>query len=114
MNRPLYCLLLLPLLLFAPGCVEDVWLPDSSGLVGITLDHTLVHYDLAKKTERVIAKHDWLHTDDDAFERPGVSPDSKRVALVRHVSSNRVGASRLGPRWAGSPLRVARGSSPIQ
>ena len=50
MNRPLYCLLLLPLLLFAPGCVEDVWLPDSSGLVGITLDHTLVHYDLAKKT----------------------------------------------------------------
>ena len=87
MKRLLYCLLSAPLCLLAAGCVENVWLPDSSGFVCITRDHTLVHCDLAKKTQRVIMKHDWLHGEEEVFERPAISPDGKRVALVRHVSS---------------------------
>ena len=87
MKRLLYALLLTPLCLLAAGCVENVWLPDSSGFVCLTRDHTLVHYDLAKKTPRVVLKADWLHGEEEVFERPAVSPDGKRVALVRHVSS---------------------------
>jgi hypothetical protein len=87
MKRLLYCLLLAPLCLLAAGCVENVWLPDSSGFVCITREHALVHYDLAKKTQRVVVKLDWLHSEEEVFERPALSPDGKRVALVRHASS---------------------------
>ena len=87
MKRTLFCLLLAPLCFLAAGCVENVWLPDSSGFVCITRDHTLVHYDLAKKTPRTVLEFDWLHGEEEVFERPAVSPDGKRVALVRHVSS---------------------------
>jgi len=89
MKRRLTWLLLASGLLFAPGCEENVWLPDSSGFVFVRRDHCLVHYDLATKTERVIVKHDWLSAGDDSFlmDRPAVSPDGKQVALVRHTSS---------------------------
>jgi hypothetical protein len=89
MKRRLAWLLLASSCLFAPGCEENVWLPDSSGFVFVRRDHCLVHYDLATKTERVIVKHDWLCATDDSFvmDRPAVSPDGKQVALVRHTSS---------------------------
>jgi len=92
MKRRLTWLLLLSGVLFAPGCVENVWLPDSSGFVFIRSDHCLVHFDLATKTERVIARHDWLCTDVDELpgDRPAVSPDGKQVAVVRHMSSSRL------------------------
>src|SRR5262245_61151427 len=73
------------------GCVPDVaWLPDSSGIIYTATDWPgsgpnapkrpngrLVHYDLAKKTPRVVAE-----TGTDTIQ-PALSPDGKRVAVAR-------------------------------
>jgi hypothetical protein len=78
-------------LLAGAGCVPDLaWLPDSSGLVYTTTDWPggnpplpaelngrLMHYDLATKTARVVAR-----TESDTIQ-PALSPDGKRVAVAR-------------------------------
>jgi hypothetical protein len=71
------------------GCFppRTVWLPDSSGFVFSSAgpwDESsdtiarIFHYDLNKKAARVLTDVPWLST-----MMPGVSPDGKRVALVR-------------------------------
>jgi hypothetical protein len=73
--------LVMPLLLLATstGCVPNpvTWLPDSSGFVyvGGKSGHDLLHYDIARQTQRVLlpeTKTCW----------PAVSPDGKRVAVA--------------------------------
>jgi hypothetical protein len=78
-------------LIGSAGCFPTVaWLPDSSGIVYTTTDWPggfpdmpgefhgrLVHYDLAKKTARVITK-----TKTNTIQ-PALSPDGKRIAVAR-------------------------------
>jgi hypothetical protein len=67
------------------GCVPTVWLPDSSGFIYIkpikvagSPSGQLAHYDLQKKTSRVIVEDIGAAT-----TWPAVSPDGKRIAVAR-------------------------------
>ena len=86
MKRWLYSLLLAPLCLLLAGCVDNVWLPDSSGFVCITREHTLVHYDLAKKTQRVVMKLDWLHSEEVKHEE---ALREKYLALKKALAADK-------------------------
>jgi hypothetical protein len=71
-------------LLAGTGCeVENVaWLPDSSGFVYTRNGSQLIHYDLKTRTRRVVVKDTKTRT-----PWPAVSPDGKRVAVARSVST---------------------------
>src|SRR5437867_1417969 len=69
------------------GCVPTVWLPDSSGFIYIkpikVADEPsgqLMHFDLAKKTSRVIVKDVGAAT-----TWPALSSDGKRIAVARRA-----------------------------
>src|SRR5260370_34624609 len=69
------------LLIGTTGCIpEFTWLPDSSGFVYIAGNdgQDLVHFELAKKTQRTIVSDRKLQT-----AWPAVSPDGKSVAVAR-------------------------------
>ncbi len=73
-------LLLVAVLVAAAGCVPNVvWLPDSSGFVFTRKEGgELVLYDVAKRSDRIVAGDTGTKT-----VWPAVSPDGKRVALAR-------------------------------
>jgi hypothetical protein len=67
------------------GCVPTVWLPDSSGFIYVKpvqvageASGQLVHYDLQKKTSRVIVEDIGKAT-----VWPALSPVGKRIAVAR-------------------------------
>ena len=67
------------------GCVPTVWLPDSSGFIYVKAikiagepSGQLLHYDLQKKTSRVIVQDIGKAT-----VWPALSPDGKRIAVGR-------------------------------
>jgi hypothetical protein len=63
------------------GCIPGItWLPDSSGFIyeAGNEGHNLVHFDLAKKTQRTIVSDAKLQT-----AWPAVSPDGKSLAAAR-------------------------------
>jgi hypothetical protein len=70
------------------GCVPGAaWLPDSSGILYTTGKEftRLIHYDLAKKEQRVLVADTGAPT-----LWPAVSPDGKHVAVARlHVKENK-------------------------
>ena len=78
----------LPILALAlTGCVPTVWLPDSSGFIYVKPikgkmptdppSGQLVHFDLQKKTSRVIVPDIGVGTN-----WPALSPDGKRIAVA--------------------------------
>jgi hypothetical protein len=79
-------LLLLPLCL--TGCVPTTWLPDSSGFIYVKPikgknpfdppSGQLVHFDLQKKTSRIIVDDIGVGTN-----WPALAPDGKRIAIAR-------------------------------
>jgi Tol biopolymer transport system component len=79
-------LLLLPLCL--TGCVPTTWLPDSSGFIYVKPikgknpfdppSGQLVHFDLQKKTSRIIVEDIGVGTN-----WPALAPEGKRIAIAR-------------------------------
>ena len=84
MSRDIRRFLFVGLLVMLPaaGCLPNnvVWLPDSSGFVYSPGGPSIVHYDVAKKTKRVIVEQTGACT-----EWPALSPDGKWVAVARWV-----------------------------
>jgi hypothetical protein len=77
---------LILLLIGATGCVPGItWMPDSSGFfyTAGSEGQNVVHFDLAKKTQRTIVSDRKLQT-----AWPAVSPDGKNVA-VAHVTRDK-------------------------
>jgi hypothetical protein len=71
------------------GCVPTVWLPDSSGFIFVKPikvagepSGQLVHYDLQKKTSRVIVEDIGKAT-----VWPALSSDGKRIAVARSTGA---------------------------
>jgi hypothetical protein len=86
---------ILALALAQTGCVPTVWLPDSSGFVYVkpTKGKTpadppsgqLVHFDVQKKTNRVIVEDIGTGTN-----WPALSPDGKRIAVANFKGNPKV------------------------
>jgi len=103
------------------GCIPSnvVWLPDSSGVIfPEKRGSRLLHYDLAKKTSRVVVENTETRT-----LWPALSPDGKRIAVAElttypdrqptlevilyNPEGKHVRRSKLHP-WAGQPTKEAR------
>ncbi len=79
-----------------PGCFEDdsVWMPDSSGIVYLRDDSSMVFFDVATRNTRVIARLDGTRRGG-ARDTPAISPTGDRVAMVRYLLKGRTQRAQI-------------------